>query len=143
MPKQSPIPDELTKPFWEAANEGRLVIQRCLACTDRRGLTVLQFPPEPTCIWCGSGETLGWFQVSGRGTIQTSGVLHDAAQKQLQVDQPLNMAVIALEEDPRCFMLSHLRETSVDQVPVGARVEVIFETTPATGQKVPEWRIVS
>jgi len=69
-------------------------------------------------------------------------VLHDAAQKQLQPDQPLNMAVIALEEDPRCNMLSHLRETAVDQIPVGARVEVIFEVTPATGQKVPEWRVV-
>jgi len=31
----------------------------------------------------------------------------------------------------------------VDQVPIGAAVEVIFETTPATGQKVPEWRVVS
>jgi hypothetical protein len=29
----------------------------------------------------------------------------------------------------------------VDQVPVGARVEVIFEAT-ANGQKVPEWRVV-
>jgi len=85
---------------------------------------------------------MDWFQVSGRGTIQTNGVLHDAAQKQLQVDQPLNMAVIALVEDPRCFMLSHLRETPVDEIPVGAMVEVIFETTPATGQKVPEWRVV-
>ena len=26
--------------------------------------------------------------------------------------------------------------------PIGATVEVIFETTPATGQKVPEWRVV-
>ena len=32
---------------------------------------------------------------------------------------------------------------SVDEVPIGAAVEVIFETTPATGQKVPEWRLVS
>ena len=27
MPKQSPIADELDKPFWDACNEGRLVIQ--------------------------------------------------------------------------------------------------------------------
>ena len=142
MPKQSPLANELTKPFWDAANEERLVVQRCLACTDRRGLTVLQFPPEPACVWCGSDQNLDWFQTSGRGTIQTHGVLHDAAQKQLQADQPLNMVVVALVEDPRCFMLSHLRETPVDEIPVGASVEVIFETTPATGQKVPEWRVV-
>jgi hypothetical protein len=39
-------------------------------------------------------------------------------------------------------MLSHLPGVPVDQVPIGAAVEVIFETTPATGQKVPEWRVV-
>ena len=144
MPKQSPVGDALDKPFWDAANEDRLVVQRCNACTDRRGLNVLQFPPEPTCVWCGSDQTLGWFLVSGRGTIQTYSVLHDAAQKQLQADQPLNMAVIALDDagPPGCYMLSHLRETAVDQIPVGGRVEVIFEVTPATGQKVPEWRVV-
>ena len=143
MPKQSPIPDELTKPFWDAANEERLVVQRCLACTDRRGLNVLQFPPDLACGWCGSND-LEWFQASGRGTIQTYGVLYDAAQRSLQADQPLNMAVIALEDaaPPGCYMFSHLRDTPVDEVPVGARVEVIFETTPATGQKVPEWRVI-
>jgi hypothetical protein len=26
MAKQGVVPDELTKPFWDAANEGRLVI---------------------------------------------------------------------------------------------------------------------
>ena len=144
MPKQSPIPNELTQPFWDAANEDRLVIQRCNACTDRRGLNVLQFPPEPVCAWCGSAEDLIWHQVSGKGTILTYGVLHDAAQKSLQEDQPLNMAVIQLDDSaqPGCYMLSHLRDTPVDEVPVGAAVEVIFEVTPATGQKEPERRVI-
>jgi hypothetical protein len=39
-------------------------------------------------------------------------------------------------------MLSHLPGTKVDEVPVGASVQVEFEITPATGQKVPEWRVV-
>ena len=118
-------------------------MQRCLVCTDLRGLTVLQFPPEPTCVWCGLGDdALEWYEVCGRGTIDTYGILHDAAQRQLQPDQPLNVAVISLEEDPRCQMLSHLRDTPVDEIPIGAEVEVVFEVTPATGQKVPEWRVV-
>ena len=49
---------------------------------------------------------------------------------------------IALDEDSEAIMLSHLPGTPVDQVPIGAAVEVIFETTPATGQRVPEWRVV-
>jgi hypothetical protein len=27
-------------------------------------------------------------------------------------------------------------------VPIGGRVQLIFERTPATGQKVPEWQLV-
>jgi 3-oxo-4,17-pregnadiene-20-carboxyl-CoA hydratase alpha subunit len=48
MAKQGVVPDELTKPFWDAANEGRLVIQNCKACNR------LQHPPAPTCDQCGS-----------------------------------------------------------------------------------------
>ena len=40
MPKQSPVPDEVDKPFWDAANEDRLVVQYCVEC-DR-----LQHPPR-------------------------------------------------------------------------------------------------
>jgi uncharacterized OB-fold protein len=145
LPKQSPVPTELNKPFWDAANEDRLVVQRCNACTDRRGLNVLQHPPATTCGWCGKGEDIVWHQVSGRGVIQTIGELHDAAQRSLQADQPLNMAVISLDDagQPPCYMLSHLRESPIGQAKVGDLVEVIFEVTPATGQKVPEWRVVT
>ena len=50
---------------------------------------------------------------------------------------------IQLEEEPGVLMYSHLPGTPVDEVPIGAKVEVIFEVTPATGQKVPEWRVVN
>ena len=32
MLKQGVVPDELSKPFWDAANEGRLVIQNRKDC---------------------------------------------------------------------------------------------------------------
>ena len=32
MPKQSPIPDALDKPFYDACNEERLVVQYCTNC---------------------------------------------------------------------------------------------------------------
>jgi len=38
--------------------------------------------------------------------------------------------------------LSHLPGTPVDQVPMDAPVQVMFEVTQATGQKVPEFRVV-
>ena len=135
MVKQGVVPDELTKPFWEAANDGRLVIQKCVAC-DR-----LQNPPQPMCTQCGSGDSLEWKQMSGRGTIYNYCVIYDCPIRLLQEDQPFNLVVITLEDDPGIQMYSVLPGTPVDEAPVGGAVEVIFEAT-ANGQKVPEWQVV-
>ncbi len=136
MPKQSPVPDEVDQPYWDAANEDRLVVQNCTAC-DR-----LQHPPAATCSECSSGDNLEWKEMSGRGRVYGYGVMYDCPVTILAEDQPFNIAVVELEEDPGIKMLSHLPGTPVDDVPVGAAVQVEFEVTPTTGQKVPEWRVV-
>ena len=133
MPKQSPIPEPLDKPFYDACNQGKLVVQYCKTC-DR-----LQFPPEPRCPMCGN-DVVEWKQLSGRGHIYSYAVMHDTPVTLLFKEQPFNIAVIEMEQGIK--MLSHLPGTPVDQVPIGADVEVFFETTPGTGQKVPEWRVV-
>ncbi len=135
MAKQGVVPDDLTRPFWEAANDERLVIQNCAVCNR------LQHPPARRCHQCGSNAHLEWKQMCGRATVYNYGVVHDCPIRLLQEDQPFNVAVVMLEEDPGIQMYSHLPGTPVDAVPVGARVEVIFEAT-ANGQKVPEWRVV-
>ena len=135
MPKQSPIPNDLDQPFYDACNEERLVIQHCQSCNR------FQFPPRAACLGCGAAA-LEWQQVSGRGRIQSRVVVHDTPVSALIPEQPFNVATIALEEEPEVIMLSHLPGVPVDDVPIGAAVEVIFETTPATGQKVPEWKVV-
>ena len=137
MPKQSPVPDELDAPFWAACNEERLVLQHCTAC-DR-----YQHPPEKECEHCGTAANLEWREVEGVGTIYSYGVIYDTPISSLQADQPYNCAVIQLDTAPDINMLSHLPGTPVDEVPVGATVRVIFETTPETGQKVPEWQVAS
>jgi uncharacterized OB-fold protein len=134
MTKQGVVPDELTKPFWDAATVGRLVIQNCKACNR------LQHPPALTCGQCGSGDNLEWKGMSGRGKIYNYCVVHDTPVRVLQEDLPFNLAVIMLDEDPGIQMYSHLPGTPVDEVPVGASVEVVFEAT-ANGQMVPEWRV--
>ena len=134
MAKQGVIPDDFTRPFWEAATKGKLVIQNCAAC-DR-----LQNPPMPACGACGLGDNMGWKEMSGRGTIYNYCVVYDCPIASLQEDQPFNLAVIMLDDDPGIQMYSHLPGTPVDDVPVGAAVEVIFEET-MNGQVVPEWRV--
>ena len=136
MPKPIPVPDEVSKPFWDACNERRLIVQRCAAC-DR-----LQYPPQAACAACGSAAHLEWQQVSGRGRINGYCVMYDARVVPLRADQPFNIAVIELEEDPAIKFLSSLPGTPVDEVPVGARVEVLFEEV-GPGQLIHEWRVVS
>ena len=133
--KQGVDPDDLTRPFWEAADRHRLVIQNCTDC-DR-----LQHPPARACRQCGADGALGWKEMSGRGRIYNYAVVHDCPIRLLQEDQPFNVAVIMLDDDPGVQMYSHLPGTPVDAVPVGAAVEVVFEAT-ANGQKVPEWRVL-
>ncbi|OAI41832.1 hypothetical protein AYO38_03520, partial [bacterium SCGC AG-212-C10] len=99
--KQSPIPNELDKPFYDACNEERLVVQHCANCNR------YQFPPRGMCPKCGN-PGLTWQQVSGRGRIQSRVVVYDSPVSTLIPDQPFNVATIALEEEPEVIMLSHL-----------------------------------
>src|ERR1700729_3921086 len=63
MPKLIPVADTLSKPFWDAVNQRRLVLQHCTAC-DR-----LQYPPQQACQVCNSAANLTWKEAEGKGHI--------------------------------------------------------------------------
>ncbi len=134
MPKVIPVPDELSKPFWDAVNEKRLVLQKCTDCN------TLQYPPRKTCAKCGSAK-LEWKEVNGRGHISTYVVIEDGRLLRRIPDQPYNLALITLDEDPGINFYSNLPGLPVDDVPVGAAVEVVFEEV-APGQLIHEWQLV-
>ena len=137
MPKPVPVPDALSKPFWDAVQERRLVLQTCTACNRK------QYPPEPRCAACGSAEHLEWREVKGRGRIYGYCVMYDSRLIPLHEDQPFNIAVIKLEEDPEIMFFSHLPGTPPDEVPVGAAVEVYFEELKLEpGRLIHEWKVV-
>jgi uncharacterized OB-fold protein len=130
-----PVPDALSTPFWDAVNEQRLVLQHCAAC-DR-----LQYPPRVTCATCGSAATLDWKEVNGRGHIAAAIVIEDGRLERRMADQPDNLAVITLDADPGINFYANLPGIPVNEVPVGAAVEVIFEEV-APGQLIHEWQVV-
>jgi uncharacterized protein len=121
MPKVIPVPDALSKPFWDAVNEKRLVLQHC-AARDR-----LQYPPRGTCATCDAAEKLAWKGVNGRSHIAASILIEDGRLERRIPDQPYNLALITLDEDPGINFYSNLPGTPVNEVPVGAAVEVIVE----------------
>ena len=135
MPKVIPVPDELSKPFWDAVNEKRLVVQNCAACN------TLQYPPRPACRDCGS-DTLEWKETSGRGHILAYIVVEDGRLARRMPDQPYNYAVITLDEDPRINFLSNLPGIPAYEVPVGSPTEVVFEEV-APGQLIHEWQVAT
>jgi uncharacterized OB-fold protein len=137
MPKQIPVPDEWNKPFWDACNERKLVVQNCTVCN------MLQYPPAQRCKNCGSTDNLEWKEVAGRGHILEYFVIRDSRIRRLQADQPFNFAVVILDEDPGINFLSNLPGTPVGEVPVGAAVEVVFEAVEGSDQLIHEWRVVS
>ena len=135
LERPAPVPNDLTKPFWDACNERRLMVQNCTACNR------MQYPPRPACQDCGS-EKLEWKETSGRGTISGHIVIHDTRMKVWMPEQHYNVAIIKLDDDPAINFFSNLPGTPVDEVPVGAPVEVIFEEA-VPGQLIHEWRVVS
>ena len=134
MPKPIPIPDELSNPFWDAVNERRLTVQNCTDCN------TLQYPPRPACRDCGSSK-LEWKETSGRGHILSYMVVADGRLARTRPDQPFNLAVITLDDDPRINFYSNLPGVPVWKAPVGAPVEVTFEEV-APGQLIHEWKLV-
>ena len=136
MPRPIPVPDALSKPFWDACNERKLMVQYCTYC-DRK-----QFPPEPTCRECGWNFHLTWIETSGRGTIVGYSVTYDSRIRAWHEYQPFNNAIVALEEDGAVNFHSILPGVPPNEVPVGSKVEVDFiEVSPE--QLLPEWKVVS
>lgn len=134
MPKVIPVPDELSRPFWDGVNQRRLLLQHCAACAR------LQYPPQPACQFCGSAGALAWQEVEGRGHIATYIVIEDGRLNRRMPDQPYNLALVTLDADPSVNFYSNLPGVPPYDVPVGAPVEVMFEEV-APGQLIHEWRL--
>ena len=111
-----PRPTALSRPFWEACREGRLVVQRCLDC----GSYV--FIPQPCCGECMSTR-LEWVESSGRGTLYSFTTVHRPQQPTFEV--PYTVIVVELEEG--WFMLSNLVGVAPEDVRIGSPLEVVFE----------------
>ena len=118
--KPLPTPDELSQPFWEAAKQHKLVVQRCQECS------YFNHPPRLACDACQS-QQLQFEPVSGQGTIYTFTVMHQPNIAGFEDQIPYVNILVELEEQPLLFMVSNLPDSEKDKVRIGGRVEVYFE----------------
>jgi hypothetical protein len=108
---------EGAEPFFDAASDGKLLIQRCADCDE------YQFFPRTVCIHCG-GDNVDWAEASGRGTVHTYTVIHQQGMPGWRDEVPYVAAIIDLEEGVR--MTSNIVEVAPGEVSVGMPVEVTF-----------------
>lgn len=104
----------LDNQFWfEAAQEHRLVVQRCTVCA------TLRHPPGPQCPHCQSFE---WdtVEASGRGTLFSWVVAHHPRHPAF--DYPLLVAVVELEEGTR--LITNLTGVTADELEIGMELVV-------------------
>jgi uncharacterized OB-fold protein len=115
---KTPTVTKLGRPFWEAARQGRLVLQRCSDC----GKFV--FYPSSLCEHCLS-ESLEWTEVSGQGTVESYSTVYRAFNPEFAEDVPYTVALVRLDEG--VLLLSWLTDVEPDAAEIGMRVTVTFE----------------
>lgn len=134
--KQRPLPaaDELTQPFWKAAQQQQLVVQRCRACG------YFNHPPRSVCDACQS-QQLAFEPVSGKGSIYTYSVMYQQNIAGFEEQVPYLNILVELDEQPRLFMVANLPGSERDKVKIGGRVEVYFEKIDEE-IALPQFRVV-
>jgi len=132
--KPLPAADELSQPFWDAAKQHRLVMQRCQECG------YFNHPPRPVCDACQS-QQLQFEPVSGRGTIYTFTVMHQPNIAGFEDQTPYLNILVELDEQPRLFMVAYVPGSEREQVQIGKRVEVYFDEVNEEIM-LPQFRII-
>jgi uncharacterized OB-fold protein len=115
---QRPAPEitSVTKPFWDAARERRLILQYCTEANR------FQHYPRPVSIYTGQ-KTLEWREVGGNGTIYALTETHRGPPA-FRGREPYLIATIELDEQVR--MMSNLVNAAARDIRIGARVRLAW-----------------
>ncbi|MER6068960.1 OB-fold domain-containing protein [Streptomyces sp. NPDC001817] len=112
-----PEPDAFTRPYWEAAERGLLLIRRCRACGRAHHY------PREFCPHCWS-EDVTWEQASGRAVLYTWSTVHRNDLPPFHGRTPYVAAVVDLVEGPR--MMTQVVECAEAELRAGLPLRVTF-----------------
>ena len=110
-----------TKPFFDAAAEGRFLIKRCNACGEAH------WYPRTICPLCHSDDTV-WEESPGEGVIYTYSVMYRSPTG------PYAIGYVTLNEGPS--MMTNFVDVAADGLKIGMKVKVKFQPTES-GPPVP------
>ncbi|MBL8835604.1 MAG: Zn-ribbon domain-containing OB-fold protein [Alphaproteobacteria bacterium] len=114
-----PRPTPETRPYWDGAKAGRLMLPWCKACARPH------FYPRSICPHCGAAD-LEWRQASGRGTVYSYVINHKPARG-FEDKVPYVIAVIALAEGPRMLTNLVTDTPTPEAIRIDMPVEVVFD----------------
>jgi len=103
-----------SKPFWDAATEGKFMIKRCNACGEAH------WYPRAICPFCFSDETV-WEESPGEGVIYSYSVMHRSPSG------PYAIGYVTLNEGPA--VLTNFVDVAADGLSIGQKVKVKFQPT--------------
>ncbi|WP_333773645.1 Zn-ribbon domain-containing OB-fold protein [Streptomyces sp. IBSBF 3136] len=109
--------DAFTRPYWEAAAAGRLLLRRCRACGRAHHY------PREFCPHCWSAE-VDWEEAGGRATLYTWSTVHRNDLAPFDARTPYVAAVVDLAEGPR--MMTELVGCAGDEAVAGMDLGVAF-----------------
>ena len=110
----SPRANPETRPFWDAAAEGKFMIGRCKACGEAH------FYPRSICPYCWSDDTR-LKQSSGEGVVYTFSIMRKSPTG------PFAIGYVTLAEGPS--VLTNFVDCDLDALRIGDRVRVVFRQT--------------
>jgi uncharacterized protein len=120
-----PVPNEWTKPFWDAAKRGVLELQRCQSCGH------FQHPPYAACTRCVATdlkfEPVRHDGAGGAGTIYAYTIMYHTGDKRFASAVPYASIIVELDDAPGALLAGNLLEAPYTEAKVGRRVEVVFE----------------
>ncbi|HEX7073629.1 MAG TPA: zinc ribbon domain-containing protein [Hyphomicrobiaceae bacterium] len=134
MEKPLPRITGVDRPFWEAADSGRLMVQRCQSSECGRHILY----PRVCCPYCGGGD-LSWEEASGRGHIRSYTFVHRPQHESFYDEAPLCFVAVALEEGPLLYGEVRPRPAEAEQL-LDRRVKVVF-LEHAAGRKLPYFEL--
>lgn len=112
-----PSVEDETRPYWEAAKAGRLLIKKCNGCGE------VHHYPRPFCPSCWS-EDVEWQEVSGNGTLYTYSIVFRNDLPPFDQWGAYVPAIVELDEGPR--LMTNIIDAPTDSLRVGMRVEVRY-----------------
>lgn len=110
-----PVPDTLTSPYWAAARENELVLQRCSLC--RHDV----FPPLSHCPSCRQ-NSLEWVPRPKTGTLRSKVRTHSTVVA--GIDAPYWTGWVEVDETTGIELVGFLE---ADDASIGDRVVIEFE----------------